>query len=140
MTPNIQNIRDGFDELFKSSSIILSDTSKQLFDAIGIGDFAKIYMQSKKHGFAASQKVLTDLVKLSFVIYQNTSTLPIQKKVILPAQDGNYKFIITSLPYALFRSGEDKNITDAIGNTHTIALVCTGDDMHAKIAQKCGLT
>lgn len=98
-------------------------------------------MRSKKYGFAASQKVLADLVKVSFVVYQNLERLPIQRKVILPEKDGDYKFIITSFP--------DPSMADLIGEkpdpaiisaTNVIALVSTGDDAHAKIADKCGVS
>jgi hypothetical protein len=60
--------------------------------------------------------------------------LPLQKKVILPQENGSYKFIVTSLPHSLLRGGSDANFGQE--DTNVIFLVSTGDDMHAKIANK----
>jgi hypothetical protein len=54
---------------------------------LGISGFAEIYLESKKYGFAVSQKILADLVKLSFVVYSNLEKLPIQRKVIIPNEN-----------------------------------------------------
>jgi len=83
---------------------------------------------------STSQKILADLVKLSFLVYSNLDKLPIQKKVILPQKNGSYKFIVTSLPHTLLRVPS----VDAFAqeDTNILFLVSTGDDMHAKIAEK----
>lgn len=140
-TPDIQQIRDWFDVLFVSSADTLKDTERELFAALGIDWFADIYMRSKKYGFAASQKVLADLVKVSFVVYQNLDKLPIQRKVILPEKEGAYKFIVTSFPEPKMAELLQEKYDDKVmQDTNTIALVSTWDDMHAKIAAKCGVS
>jgi len=138
---DIDSLRNGFDTLFLGKEI--TEKEQELFDALGIGDFATIYMSSKKHGFAVSQKVLMDIVKLSFVIYGNMDNLPLQKKVLLPDQDGKYKFIIANdnslhkWIQKLMNTEEPE--VDILEETNTIAFVSTGDDAHATIASKCGI-
>ncbi len=135
--PIIQNIRDWFDELFLWGNRELSPASKQLFTALWIEWFAEICAMSKKYGFNTSQKILQDLVKLSFVVYGNVDKLPLQKKVILPNKSWSYKFIVTSLPHMLLRKTTDTECKDE--DTNVLFLVSTGDDMHSKIAEKVGL-
>ncbi|MFZ2151169.1 MAG: hypothetical protein WAZ12_05060 [Candidatus Absconditicoccaceae bacterium] len=135
--PIIQEIRDGFDELFLGSESQLTPTTKELFQILGIDGFAEIYLQSKKYGFAISQKILQDLVKLSFVVYSNLDKLPIETKVILPQENGSHKFIVTSLPENFMRGNGDSRFEKE--DTNVLFLVSTGDDMHAKIAEKLGL-
>ncbi len=135
--PIIQEIRDWFDELFLWTQNQISEKSKQLFTALWIEWFAEIFMRSKKYWLSTSQKILADLVKLSFLVYSNLDKLPIQKKVILPQKNGSYKFIVTSLPHTLLRVPS----VDAFAqeDTNILFLVSTGDDMHAKIAEKIWL-
>ncbi len=135
--PIVQEIRDWFDELFLWSKNEISEKSKQLFTILGIEWFAEIHARNRKNGFVTSQIILQDLVKLSFVVYSNLDKLPLQKKVILPQENGSYKFIVTSLPHSLLRGGSDANFGQE--DTNVIFLVSTGDDMHAKIANKIWL-
>jgi len=135
--PIIQEIRDWFDELFLWTQNEISEKSKQLFTALWIEWFAEICARSKKHGFNASQRVLQDLVKLSFVVYSNLEKLPIQRKVILPEKNGSYKFIVTSLPHTMLRVSSVADFAQQ--DTNVLFLVSTGDDMHAKIAESIWL-
>ena len=135
--PILQEIRDWFDELFLWTQNEISDKSKQLFSTLWIEWFAEILARSKKYWFTTSQKILADLVKLSFVVYSNLDKLPIQRKVILPEENWSHKFIVTSLPHTILRgpSADDFTQTD----TNVLFLASTGDDMHAKIAKKIWL-
>lgn len=135
--PIIQEIRDWFDELFLWTKNEISDKSKQLFTALWIQWFAEICARSKKYWFNTSQKILQDLVKLSFVVYTNIEKLPIQKKVILPQQNWSHKFIVTSLPENFMRGNWDSRFEKE--DTNVLFLVSTWDDMHAKIAERLGL-
>ena len=135
--PIIQEIRDGFDELFLWTQNEISEKSKQLFTALWIEWFADICARSKKHGYNASVQVLQDLIKLSFLVYSNLDKLPIQKKVILPQENWSYKFIVTSLPHTILRGSSVADFAQQ--DTNTIFLVSTGDGMHAKIAEKLWL-
>lgn len=135
--PIIQEIRDWFDELFLWSESQLTPTTKELFQILWIDWFAEIYLQSKKYWFAISQKILQDLVKLSFVVYSNLDKLPIETKVILPQENWSHKFIVTSLPENFMRGNWDSRFEKE--DTNVLFLVSTWDDMHAKIAEKLGL-
>lgn len=133
----LQDIRDWFDELFLWVDTEISDKSQQLFETLWISGLANIILKSKTHWFHASQKVLADLVKISWMVYQNIDNLPLHKKVILPQQSWSYKFIVTSLPHPLLRGSCDPVYADI--DTSTILLISTWDDMHAKIAAKIWL-
>jgi len=135
--PIIQKIRDGMDELFLWSEDKLKPNTKELFTTLGIDGFAEIYLQSKKYWFAVSNKILQDLVKLSFVVYSNIDKLPLQKKVILPEKSGSYKFIVTSLPHPFMREAANPDFKNE--DTNVIFLVSTWDNKHAKIAEKMWL-
>lgn len=133
----IQEIRDWFDELFLWSSNEITDKSKELFKTLGIEWFADIVARTKKYWFNASKKVLADLVKLSFVVYSNLDSLPIDRKVILPEENWSYKFIVTTLQHEMLRWMVDSQF-EGIG-TNTLLLVSTGDWAHAEIAAKLWL-
>lgn len=135
--PIAQKIRDWFDELFLWSESVLKPATQELFDTLGITWFAEIYLQSKKYGFAVSQKILADLVKLSFVVYSNVDKFPIEKKVVLPQKNWSYKFVVTSLPHSLLRGSSDPDF--AKEDTNVLFLAATGDTMHANIAAKMWL-
>lgn len=134
----IQEIRDGFDELFLWSEKEVSEKSKQLFTTLGIEWFADIIARSKKYGYNVSQKILQDLVKVSFVVYSNLDKLPIQRKVILPEKGWSYKFIVASLQHELMRWSTSDNFK--CEDTNTLFLASTGDSMHADIAMKMWLS
>lgn len=135
--PIIQEIRDWFDELFLWSSNEITDKSRQLFATLWIEWFADIVARTKKYWFNASQKVLADLVKVSFVVYSNLDNLPIDRKVILPEENWSYKFIVTTLQHEMLRWAVDPNFQDI--DTNTLILVSTGDLAHAEIAAKLWL-
>lgn len=137
--PILQKIRDWFDELFLWSKERLKPTTKELFQMLGIDWFAEIYLQSRKYGFASSQKILADLVKLSFVVYTNLEKLPVQKKVILPKENWSYKFIVTNLLDKYFSDKVDMGLIGENDDTNTILLVSTTDAMHADIAKRLWL-
>jgi len=121
---------------------------------MGIGDFVKIYLRSKENGFAHSRKILKDLSQLSFQVYQNLDNLPLQKRVILPEQDGNYKFLIAnkSRLREMFKVTkflaeqhdtsdinyvkEIEEIEKNLRETNIITFMCTGDTMHKYMAKK----
>lgn len=134
----IQEIRDWFDELFLGTSNEVSEKSKQLFTSLGIEWFADIIARNKKYWFNVSQKILQDLVKVSFVVYSNLDKLPIQKKVVLPEENGSYKFIVASLQHSLMRLPSSDEFKDE--DTNILFLVSTWDGMHAKIAEKMWLS
>lgn len=133
----IQEIRDWFDELFLWSSNEITEKSNELFTALWIEWFAEIVARAKKYGFNTSQKILSDLVKLSFLVYTNLDNLPLQRKVILPQENWSYKFIVTFLPHIFLRWSSNSEIAQE--NTNILFLVSTWDDMHAKIAKKIWL-
>lgn len=133
----IQEIRDWFDELFLWSSNEITDKSKELFKTLGIEWFADIVARTKKYWFNASKKVLADLVKLSFVVYSNLDSLPIDRKVILPEENWSYKFIVTTLQHEMLRWTVDSQFGDI--DTNTLLLVSTGDWAHAEIAARLWL-
>lgn len=135
--PIIQEIRDWFDELFLWSSNEITEKSKELFKNLGIEWFADIVARTKKYGFNASQKVLADLVKVSFVVYSNLDKLPIEKKVVLPEENWSYKFIVTTLQHEMLRWTVDSQFGDI--DTNTLLLVSTGDWAHAEIAARVWL-
>ena len=126
--PIIQEIRDGFDELFLWTQNEISEKSKQLFTALWIEWFADICARSKKHGYNASVQVLQDLIKLSFLVYSNLDKLPIQKKVILPQENGSYKFIVTSLPHTILRGSAIADFAQQDTNTHNQKTLNIRDD------------
>lgn len=132
--PIIQEIRDWFDELFLWSANEISEKSQQLFTALWIEWFAEIVVRNKKYGFNATQKILADLVKLSFLVYSNIDNLPIERKVILPEKNWAYKFIVTSLPHSFLRWPSSGDFTKE--DTNVLFLVSTWDGMHADIAKK----
>lgn len=136
--PIIQDIRDWFDELFLWTENEITEKSNQLFITLWIEWFAEIVARNKKYGFNATQKILADLVKLSFVVYTNVDNLPLQRKVILPEKNWSYKFIVTSLPHALMRWTSDVDDFQQ-ADTNVLFLVATWDQMHADIANKIGL-
>lgn len=133
----IQKIRDWFDELFLWTANEITEKSKELFISLWIEWFADIVARTKKYWFNVSQKILADLVKLSFLVYTNLDNLPLQRKVILPEKNWAYKFIVTSLPHVFLRWPSDSEIAQE--NTNVLFLVSTGDDMHANIAKKIWL-
>jgi hypothetical protein len=135
--PKIQEISDWFDELLLWSKNEISEKSQQIFKALGIEWFAKIFVRSKKYWLSASQKILQDLVKVSFLVYANTDKLPIQRRVILPSISWSYKFIVASLPYHFVRWKSDTIFENE--DTNVLFLISTWDDMHAKIAEKMWL-
>ncbi len=135
--PIVQKIRDGFDELFLWSETTLKPATKELFQILGIEGFAEIYLNSKKYGFAASQKILQDLVKLSFAVYTNLDKLPLRRKVILPEKNWSYKFIVASLPW-LIPSATASEFEEE--GTNTLFLLSTWDGAHAAIAKKMWLS
>ncbi len=135
--PIIQKIRDGMDELFLWSEDKLKPNTKDLFVNLWIDWFAEIYLKSKKYGFAVSNKILQDLVKLSFVVYGNLDKLPLQKKVILPEKSWSYKFIVTSLPHPFMREASQPEFQKE--DTNVLFMISTWDSMHAKIAEKLWL-
>lgn len=135
--PIIQEIRDWFDELFLWTKNEITEKSKELFKNLGIEWFAEIVVRNKKYWFNTSQKILADLVKLSFVVYSNLDKLPIQTKVILPKENWSYKFIITSLPHVFLRWSSYSEFSQE--DTNVLFLVSTWDDMHAQIAEKLWL-
>ncbi len=137
--PIIQKIRDGMDELFLWSENKLKPATKELFTNLGIEGFAEIYLSSKKYWFAVSNKILADLVKLSFAVYSNVDILPLKRKTILPAKNGSYKFIISSLPHPLLRWKTNPGLVEAEDDTNTLLMVSTDDPMHADIASKLWL-
>lgn len=133
----IQEIRGWFDELFLWSSNEITEKSNELFKNLGIEWFTDIVARTKKYWFNASQKVLQDLVKISFVIYSNLDNLPIQKKVILPEENWSYKFIVTTLQHEMLRWMVDLQFEGI--DTNTLLLVSTGDWVHAEAASKLWL-
>lgn len=135
--PEIQKIRDGFDELFLAPESELSTASKELFAWLWIEGLAEIFARSKKYGFHTSQKILQDLVKVSFVVYSNLDKLPLQKKVILPQTNWSYKFIVASLPHPLMRWKSEHELAQE--DTNVIFMISTEDPMHAGIAERVGL-
>lgn len=135
--PIIQEIRDWFDELFLWTANEITDKSKQLFTTLWIEWFAEIVTRTKKYWFNATQKVLQDLVKVSFLVYTNLDNFPLQRKVILPEENWAHKFIVTSLPHIFLRWPSDSEISQE--NTNVLFLVSTWDGMHAKIAEKIWL-
>lgn len=135
--PIVQEIRDGFDELFLWTKNEVSEKSKALFTALWIEWFAEICVRSKKYGYNASTKILQDLVKLSFVVYSNLDALPLQKKIILPEESWSYKFIVTSLPHSFLRDTTDSEFKEEASNV--LFLVSTKDANHADIAKKMWL-
>lgn len=138
--PIIQEIRDWFDELFLWTANEITEKSNQLFITLWIEWFAEIVARNKKYGFNAIQKILADLVKLSFVVYSNVDNLPLQRKVILPEKNWSYKFIVTSLPFAtMLRVGADSIFALMKEETNILFLVSTWATMHADIAAEIGL-
>ena len=156
---NKEKIKSGLDTLFISSDTELNDIDKELFEALGIQWFAEIYMRSKKYGFATSQKILSDLIKLSFFIYENLDDFPIRKKVILPRENGSYKFIVTT-PSIDSSSAEESKLDEEIPlhsltkkkiyeakkskldeeiSKNSIVFLSTWDDAHSKIADRLWL-
>lgn len=134
---NTQDISNRFDELFLWNSNEITEQSKQLFTALGIEWFAEIVARTKKYWFNASHKILTDLVRLSFLVYVNWEKLPLQKKIILPKKSWSYKFIVMSLPDPSLRWPNDPSFSNE--DTNVIFLFSTGDSMHADIAAKAWL-
>ncbi len=126
-TPTLDNIRDMFDHLFIGSWAASADIALTL-QTTGLEWLARLIEQNKRNGLFTTQRSLQDLVELSFFMYMSLkqAPFPIAKNVVLPTENGSYKFIVAGVlpfpglwkqPHLLFKATHDgmhKAIEDGI--------------------------
>lgn len=124
-TTTIDNMRNMFDHIFLSNQWHRSEEIFQTLQETWLEWLAEIIERNKRNWFFNAARPLVDLVEVSLFMYSTMEYLPITKKIELPTQNGNYKFIIAGVNTR--RDGESAE------KSHLIMLA-TPQAMHAHIA------
>lgn len=124
--PDIQDIRNMFDHLFlgQAKDATAKDIAATL-QATGLESLADIIERNKQSKFFATGRPILDLVDVSMFLYSTADTLPVIKKVELPTENGDYKFIIAGVNTKLEGADQEKPY---------LIMLATKDKMHVDIS------
>ncbi len=87
----VESIREMFDHIYLNTHI--SDAIKNTLQVTWLEEFANILKRNKQNWLFRTYVPLHDLTKLSFLVYQSLHHLPIIKKIELPQESWNYKWV-----------------------------------------------